>query len=79
VNPSHARAAGKGRVQASIVWELHVGPLRVRCLPVADGFEVQLRGSKGWSKLSSGPLAWPLLHAIVKRPSIATLIRHREP
>lgn len=70
-DPHQARAEGKSRVQATIVWELHAGPLHLRCLPVEGGFEVQQRGGKGWTKLSGGPQAAALLRAVVMTPSMA--------
>jgi len=74
-----AMAAGKTRVQASIVWELHAGPLRLRCRPRvadgSDGFYVEARSAKGWSVLSGGPDALKLLRAIVMLPATAQAVK----
>ncbi len=62
----HARAMGKSRVQASIVWELNIGGfLHLRCLPFKDGFEVQVKGPSGWKELTHGRSPGAMLHAAV--------------
>jgi len=65
---------GKSRVQASIVWELHAGPLHLRCRPRpddgSDGFAVEARDAKGWSVISGGKDALKLLRAIVMLPAV---------
>ncbi len=62
----HARAMGKSRVQASIVWELNIGGfLHLRCLPKGDLFEVQAKGPSGWKELTHGRSPGAMLRAAV--------------
>jgi len=49
---SRARAVGKARVAASVVWELTVGELRFRCLPKDGRYELQARLTTGWKGLT---------------------------
>ncbi len=69
-----AMSDGKARVQASIAWELHAGPLHLRCRPRvadgSDGFYVEARDSKGWSVVSGGQDALKLLRAVVMLPAV---------
>jgi hypothetical protein len=71
---SRAMSDGKARIQATIVWELHAGPLHLRCRPRpadgSDGFVVEARDAKGWSAVSGGKDALNLLRAIVMLPAV---------
>lgn len=53
-DPAHARAAGKTRKQARIVWQLQVGALQLRCLLNAPGtfrkYLVEVKESAGWRR-----------------------------
>jgi hypothetical protein len=70
-DPSQARAAGKSRVQASILWELKLGPMALRCLPRGEGYVAQARDSKGWQDLMTGKSPFQLLRAVVLTPAVA--------
>ena len=68
---ARAMSDGKARVQASIVWELHAGPIHLRCREDASaGFVVEGRDSKGWSTLRGGHDAARLLQAVVMLPAV---------
>lgn len=50
----HARAGGKARVQASILWTVTVGPVSFRCRPDGDGFRLECKIASGsWDLVSS--------------------------
>jgi len=51
-DPAHAHADGKARVRATIVWEITVGELRFRCLPIQHGgFVAQARSLGRWEDI----------------------------
>lgn len=46
---THARSSGKTTTQASIVWELKIGTLAVRCRRVSESeFATEIRTARGW-------------------------------
>lgn len=64
-------AAGKARVQATIVWELHAGPIHLRCRATGNtGFLMEARDSKGWQPIKRATSPLPLLRAVVSLPAI---------
>ena len=69
-SPEHARAAGKARVAASVVWCLTVGELRLRCLPADDRFEIQVRNAEGWLGLTYGTDPLEMLQRAAKAGSV---------
>lgn len=71
-------AAGKSLVQATIIWELHAGPLHLRCLPESDGasvFVVQARGDKGWGQVASGTDPLALFRKVAMLPATARAMK----
>ncbi len=70
-DPAHARAAGKAAVAASIVWELIVGELRLRCLPKGERFELQVRHIDGtWGGVAYGPDPLEMLQRAARTGSV---------
>lgn len=68
---SEAMAAGKARVQATIEWELHAGPLHLRCRKTGEtGFLLEARGAKGWLPMNRGKNPLHLLRAVVALPAV---------
>ena len=66
-----AMSDGKTRVQATIEWELHAGPLHLRCRKTGEtGFLLEARGSKGWAPINRGKNPLHLLRAVVMLPAV---------
>jgi hypothetical protein len=67
MNATHARSDGKVRRQASIVWELRVGPLQLRCLVAAPGFKryrVEAKEDGAWRRFADSDDAWSVLRLV---------------
>lgn len=73
--PMHAQADGKARVAASVVWWLTVGGFRLRCLPNADRYEIQVRLTTGWEGLCYGTDPLELLQRAASAGAVARNIK----
>jgi hypothetical protein len=68
-------AAGKTRVQSTIEWELHAGPLHLRCRKTGDVvFLLEARGGKGWAPMKKGTSPLQLLRAVVMLPAVGIAV-----
>lgn len=62
---------GKARVQTTIEWELHAGPLHLRCRKTGEtGYLLEARGSNGWAPMNRGKSPLAILRAVVMLPAL---------
>lgn len=67
----HARADGKAKTATSVVWELKVGPVAMRCRRISETASImEIRDADGWARVRTEGAPADLLLRLVTTPRL---------